>query len=215
MLSSTLSTFKSLCKHFSELNYKCDIWHEMKDPDHNAVITVKILYHSKREQISHATLFKNWYILKQQHLKLWLLASCSSRFKWGFCALAQELAWLTALGHSRLPKPDTRSCSSIPQSQPLSCPLLHPIPQVRYMPLPTYRVCQPVLHAEAALSPPDTPHKQSTHKLTTSIELPSIFNREQQLPNSPSRSCRSKEHLKRIPLHPFFTHKIKLTVKHC
>lgn len=81
VLSSTLSTFKSLCKHFSELNYKCDIWHEMKDPDHNAVITVKILYHSKREQISHATLFKNWYILKQQHLKLWLLASCSSRFK--------------------------------------------------------------------------------------------------------------------------------------
>lgn len=37
----------------------------MKDPDHNAVITVKTLYHSKCEQISYATLFKNWYMLKQ------------------------------------------------------------------------------------------------------------------------------------------------------
>lgn len=29
----------------------------MKEPDHNAVTAVKILYHSKREQISYATLF--------------------------------------------------------------------------------------------------------------------------------------------------------------
>lgn len=36
----------------------------MKDPDHNAVITVKILYHSKREQRSYATAFKKRYILK-------------------------------------------------------------------------------------------------------------------------------------------------------
>ena len=31
----------------------------MKDPDNNAVITVKNRYHSKREQISYATLFSS------------------------------------------------------------------------------------------------------------------------------------------------------------
>lgn len=36
----------------------------MKDPDHNAVITVEILYHSKCEQRSYATAFKKQYSLK-------------------------------------------------------------------------------------------------------------------------------------------------------
>lgn len=41
--------------HISELNYRWDIWHEMKHLDHNAA-AVKTLNHSIHEQISCATL---------------------------------------------------------------------------------------------------------------------------------------------------------------
>lgn len=112
----------------------------MKEPDHNAVTAVKILYHSKREQISYATLFQNWYILKQQYqsYSFWHHAARSLRFLYsGRTVLVQELVRLNTgalqatLGFKCLHgwrlytsrdmlqdlikitmKPDLRSCSS-------------------------------------------------------------------------------------------------------
>lgn len=66
-------------------------------------------------------------------------------------------------------------------------PLLLPVPQFRYTPLPMYRVCLPFLHVVVAITLPRPPQ-------TTSIELLSGFDCKQQ---SLTYSCSNRKHFKK------------------
>lgn len=132
----------------------------MKEPDHNAVTAVKILYHSKREQISYATLFSELVHSETAVSKLQLLASCSSQFKvlvfWQCCAGGKSW-WGWAPGHSKLHKAHTRSCFSNSLMTATPIPTASFCSVIEIHALPMYRVCLPLLLCGDSSSSPQTP----------------------------------------------------------